>query len=129
MFRVSIAEAAATYVSGFWAVAGALRREDGSIGQQGLVFSPLLREKTGFADPSREELTLLLYGEEAGDAAGESGPPVLLHVVFGSVSIERTPEEAGPPESEEAGPPESEEARSPVPEEASPPEPEDPSSP
>ncbi len=71
-------------LSGFWSAADALRQDDGSIRQQGLVFSPLLRDKTGFSDPERLELTLLLY---------EDGPgsDVLAHVVFTDVAIERSP--------------------------------------
>jgi len=88
IFDVSIGSRSVTrIVTGFWSVADALRREDGSIGQQGLIFSPLLREKTGFSDPSRQELTILLYGESGGDT-----PPVQLHIVFGSVTIAQRPE-------------------------------------
>jgi hypothetical protein len=68
---------------GFWSVADALRQEDGAIRQRGLVFSPLLREKSGFSDPSRLECTLLLYEAERG-----SDP--LVHLVFSDVTIERT---------------------------------------
>lgn len=73
-----------TGISGLWSVAEALRQADGSIRQQGLVFSPLLRDKTGFADPDRLELTLLLY-------EGEPGSNVLFHVVFSDVTIEQSP--------------------------------------
>jgi len=73
-----------TGLSGFWSVADALRQDDGSIRQQGLVFSPLLRDKTGFSDPDRLELTLLLY---------EDGPGsnVLIQLVFSDVVVERSP--------------------------------------
>ena len=73
-----------TGLSGFWSVADALRQDDGSIRQQGLVFSPLLRDRSGFSDPSRLELTLLLY---------EDGPgsDVLLHLVFSDVVVEAAP--------------------------------------
>lgn len=82
---VDSASSAAT-IHGFWAVADALRKEGGTIRQQGLVFSPLLREKTGFSDPSRTELTLLLYEEaEEGEAL------VQLHVVFASVNVSSPP--------------------------------------
>ena len=92
-FEVSIDNrSSAGFFRGFWSVANALRRADGSIGQQGLVFSPLLREKTGFSDSTREELTLLLYSENP----EEDAPPVLLHVVFGSVTIEQAPESPVP---------------------------------
>ena len=73
---------------GFWSLAHALRREDGSIRQQGLVFSPLLRDKSGFADPERLELTLLLYGEPVDGAAR-----VLLHLVFRDVAVARSPDD------------------------------------
>ena len=75
-------------LTGVWSVAGALRQDDGSIRQQGLVFSPLLRDKSGFSDPERLELTLLLY---------EDGPGanVLMHLVFFDVVIERSPEVPG----------------------------------
>jgi hypothetical protein len=74
-----------TQLPGVWSIAHALRRGDGSIGQQGLVFSPLLRDKTGFSDPDRLELTLLVY---------ENGPgsDLLIHVVFSDVLIEQSPE-------------------------------------
>jgi hypothetical protein len=74
-----------TGLSGFWSVADALRQDDGSIRQQGLVFSPLLRDKTGFSDPDRLELTLLLY---------EDGPGsnVLIDLVFSDVVIEQAPQ-------------------------------------
>lgn len=77
-------------LTGIWSIGHALRRVDGSIRQQGLVFSPLLREKTGFSDPERLELTLLLY--ENG-----KGSDVLIHIVFRNVIIERSPKrpEAG----------------------------------
>ena len=85
-FDVTVDDASTTTsVPGFWAVADALRREDGSVGQQGLIFSPLLREKTGFSDPSRTELTLLLY-----DGAGDEPPSLLLHVVFSEIQVEST---------------------------------------
>ena len=74
-----------TGISGFWTIAHAVRQEDGSIRQRGLVFSPLLRDKTGFSDPDRLELTLLLYEDEPGGN-------VLFQVVFSDVVIERSPE-------------------------------------
>ncbi len=74
-----------TGLSGFWSIADSLRQDDGSIRQQGLVFSPLLRDKTGFSDPDRLELTLLLY---------EDGPGsnVLIQLVFSDVVVERSPQ-------------------------------------
>jgi len=72
---------------GFWALAHAIRQEDGSIRQQGLVFSPLLRNKAGFADSERLELTLLLYGDPVDGAA-----TVLLHLVFRDITVVRSPD-------------------------------------
>jgi len=69
-------------VVGFWSVAAAIRKEDGGIRQQGLVYSPLLREKTGFSDPDRLEATIVLY-----DAGTADEPPVALHVVFRVVDV------------------------------------------
>jgi hypothetical protein len=73
-----------TNLAGIWSIAFALRQDDGSIRQRGLVYSPLLRDKTGFSDPERLELTLLLY---------EGGPErdILAHIVFSDVVIERSP--------------------------------------
>ena len=73
-------------LNGFWSIADALRRDDGSIGQQGLVFSPLLRDKTGFADRDRLELTLLLYVDSPGG-------DVFLHLVWRDI---RVTDPAGP---------------------------------
>jgi len=66
---------------GFWSLAHALRKEDGSIRNQGLVYSPLLRDKTVFSDPTRFEFTLILY----------DGDEVLLNLVFRAVTIVRSP--------------------------------------
>jgi len=71
-------------LSGLWSIADALRQDDGSIRQEGLVFSPLLRDKTGFSDPGRLELTLLLYGDGPGSN-------VLAQLVFTDVVVERSP--------------------------------------
>ena len=59
----------------FWAVGDALRRNDGAIRNQGLVFSPLLRDRSGFSDPARTELTILLY-------AAEDPEVLVLELVF-----------------------------------------------
>ena len=68
---------------GFWSIGDALRQSDGSIRDQGLVFSPLLRDQSGFSDPDRAELTLLIYDAPDSDA-------VILHLVFSDVrAIER----------------------------------------
>jgi len=63
---------------GFWSIGNALRQSDGSIRDQGLVFSPLLRDQSGFSDPDRTELILLIYGSPDSDA-------VVLHLVFPDV--------------------------------------------
>jgi hypothetical protein len=77
-------------LSGEWAVAQALRRGDGAIRQSGLVYSPLLRNKTGFSDPNESEFTLILHSE-APDP--ENNPPydLALHLVFKQVTIEKSP--------------------------------------
>jgi len=78
---------------GLWSVADALRRKDGSIGNQGLVFSPLLRDDTVFSDPSRLELTLLVYGRDQ----EQTDSSVVLHTVYRTVDVIRSPEETTPP--------------------------------
>lgn len=65
---------------GFWSIGDALRQDDGSIRDQGLVFSPLLRDQSGFSDPNRSELTLLIYDSPDSDA-------VVLHLVFPDVRV------------------------------------------
>ncbi len=67
----------ATWV-GFWSIGDALRQPDGSIRNQGLVFSPLLRDQSVFSDPNRTELTLLIYAAPESDV-------VILHPVFPDV--------------------------------------------
>jgi len=60
-FRVSDPTAHAMLsVPGTWSLAYAVRRSDGSIRQQGLYYSPLLRDKSGFSDTARLEFTLIL---------------------------------------------------------------------
>ena len=63
---------------GFWSIGDALRQPDGSIRNQGLVFSPLLRDQSVFSDPSRTEITLLIYDAPESDT-------VVLHLVFASI--------------------------------------------
>lgn len=63
---------------GVWSIGDALRQSDGSIRDQGLVFSPLLRDQSGFSDPDRTELTLLIYDTPESDT-------VVLHLVFPGV--------------------------------------------
>jgi len=66
--------------TGFWFIGDALRQIDGSVRNQGLVFSPLLRDPSIFSDPSRRELTLLVY--ESSDSN-----IVVLHLVFPNVQL------------------------------------------
>ncbi len=77
-------------LSGEWALIQALRKSDGAIRQSGLIYSPLLREKRGFADVEQSEVLLLLHSD-AEDS--ENLPPyeVALHVVFTEVTIEIGP--------------------------------------
>ena len=77
-------------LSGEWAAAWALRRDDGAIRQSGLVYSPLLRNKTGFSDPEKIEFTLILHSEVPDP---ENDPPyaLALHLVFTQVTIEKGP--------------------------------------
>ncbi|MFC2078980.1 hypothetical protein ACFLSZ_03270 [Candidatus Bipolaricaulota bacterium] len=63
---------------GYWSLGDSVRQSDGSIRDQGLVFSPLLRDQSGFSDPARKELTLLIYESQDSDA-------VVLHLVFPDV--------------------------------------------
>ena len=63
---------------GFWSIGAAVRQSDGSIRDQGLVFSPLLRDRSGFSDPERLELTVLIY--ESSESEN-----VVLHLVFSDV--------------------------------------------
>jgi len=60
---------------GLWSIGDALRQSDASIRDQGLVFSPLLRDQSGFSDPDRTEFTLLIYDAPESDV-------VILHLVF-----------------------------------------------
>jgi hypothetical protein len=77
-------------LSGEWALIQALRKNDGAIRQSGLLYSPLLRDKRGFADPEASEFVLLLH---SGAEDSENLPPyeVALHVVFTDVTIEIAP--------------------------------------
>jgi len=77
-------------LSGEWAAAWALRRDDGAIRQSGLVYSPLLRNKTGFSDPENIEFTLILHSDVPDP---ENDPPyaLALHLVFTQVTIEKGP--------------------------------------
>jgi len=75
-----------TSLDGLWVLGNALRRDDGAIRNRGLIFSPLLRDDTIFADPDRLELTLLLYESDADDDR-----PVVLQLVFREVDIVASP--------------------------------------
>jgi len=90
-FTVSLdgSPTAATF-AGRFSVAAAVRREDGSIGQGGLIYSPLLRDKTGFAAADRLEATLVLT---APDARGQE--TVVWHIVFTRVTIDARPAGTG----------------------------------
>jgi len=74
-------EAQLDSIKGWWMIADALRRSDGAIRQSGLVYSPLLREQSGFSDPTRTEATLIL---------GDGAEP-LLQVVFAEVLVVQSP--------------------------------------
>jgi len=74
-----------------WSVAQALRKDDGAIRNRGLVFSPLLRDDTVFADPDRLEATLLVYAP-----SGDGSRRIVLHVVFRRVEILASPPGATP---------------------------------
>lgn len=78
---------------GEWSVADAVRRDDGSIRQSGLVYSPLLRDKTGFSDPARKEFTLLLHSDTA-DANNKPAYGIVLQLVFSDVTVDKQPSSA-----------------------------------
>ncbi|MEA3238250.1 MAG: hypothetical protein U9Q94_00475 [Candidatus Bipolaricaulota bacterium] len=75
---------------GEWSVADAVRQSDGSIRQSGLLYSPLLRDKSGFSDPGRLEFTLLLHSDEP-DPNNDPQYSIVLHLVFSDVTIEKQP--------------------------------------
>jgi len=77
-------------LSGEWALVQALRQGDGAIRQSGLVYSPLLRDKGGFADVERSEF-LLLFQPDTEDSENRPADDVALHVVFTEVTIEVGP--------------------------------------
>lgn len=76
---------------GEWALAQALRKEDGAIRKSGLVYSPLLRDKTGFADPKKAQFILILHSP---DPDPNNNPPyaLVLHLVFTAVKIAKSPQ-------------------------------------
>jgi hypothetical protein len=73
-------------LAGRWSVNAAVRRADGSVRANGLVYSPLLRDKTGFSDPERMECTLILTRIDAQERRS-----ALLHLVFQTVTIGSEP--------------------------------------
>ena len=73
-------------IPGWWMVADALRRNDGAIRQSGLIYSPLLRDQSGFSDASRTEATLIL---------GDAEQP-FLQVVFTQVRVVQSPSRKTP---------------------------------
>ena len=79
---------------GEWSLADAVRQSDGSIRQSGLVYSPLLRDKSGFSDPKRTEFTLLLHSEKS-DANNKPPYAIALHLVFSEVTVEKQPPAVG----------------------------------
>jgi len=81
-------------LQGEWSLADAVRRSDGSIRQSGLVYSPLLRDKSGFSDPKRTEFTLLLHSDVP-DLNNKPPYSVVLHLVFSEVTIEKQPSVTG----------------------------------
>ncbi len=75
---------------GEWMAAQALRKEDGAIRKSGLYYSPLLRDKTGFADPKRMEFTLILHSTEP-DPENDQPYTAALQLVFTSVTVNQEP--------------------------------------
>ena len=75
---------------GEWSLADAVRRGDGSIRQSGLLYSPLLRDKTGFSDRDRNEFTLLLHSDVP-DTRNRPPYSAVLHLVFSDLTIEKRP--------------------------------------
>lgn len=84
-----------TELAGEWALVHALRRSDGAIRQSGLVYTPLLRDKTGFSDPTRSEFVLILHSKEFDP---NNTPPytVGLHLVFTETEISKSPTQEDP---------------------------------
>jgi len=78
-------------LQGEWMVAQALRKEDGAIRKSGLYYSPLLRDKTGFADPKRMEFTLILHSTEP-DSKNDPPYTAALQLVFTSITVNQGPQ-------------------------------------
>ena len=81
-------------LQGEWSLADAVRRSDGSVRQSGLIYSPLLRDKSGFSDPKRTEFTLLLHSDVP-DPNNKPPYSIVLHLVFSEVTIEKQPSVTG----------------------------------
>ncbi len=77
-------------LSGEWALIQALRKSDDAIRQSGLIYSPLLRDKRGFADPEADEFLLLLHSDGE-DSDNLPSYAIALHLVFTDVTIEIGP--------------------------------------
>ncbi len=77
------------HLHGEWMLAQALRKH-GAIRKSGLYYSPLLRDKTGFADPKRMEFTLILHSTEP-DPKNDPPYTVALQLVFTSVTVDQKP--------------------------------------
>ena len=82
----------AAELSGEWALAEAIRRSDGSIRQSGLVYSPLLRDKTGFSNPKETQFVLVVHSNTADP---DNAPPyaLALDLVFTQVTVEERPQQ------------------------------------
>jgi len=80
----------ASDLAGEWALADALRRSDGSIRQSGLVYSPLLRDKSGFSNPKETQFLLVVHSDTADP---DNAPPyaIALDLFFTHVMIEERP--------------------------------------
>ncbi len=76
---------------GEWMLAQALRRNNGAIRKSGLYYSPLLRDKTGFADPKRMEFTLILHSTEP-DPKNDPPYTAALQLVFTSITVNQEPQ-------------------------------------
>jgi len=79
-------------LEGEWALVQAVRKEDGAVRKSGLVYSPLLRDKTGFADPKKTQFILIVYSS-APDPNNDPPYALVLHLVFTAVKIEKSPQQ------------------------------------
>ena len=76
---------------GRWSLAAAVRRQDGSIRSGGLLYSPVLRDKTGFSSRDSLEVILIITTVDANEAEAAE-----LHLVFTDVRIEASPGDSAP---------------------------------